>query len=275
MGPVGHTVAGSTSWSRGWCESLSDLIGLLGELRSRDLNSSLPERGPYLRTHRPGAIQSRCRVVISWTPRLTSSRNRPPRSPRPLRHDNRHLDHPHFPKSRLNTSRHIKSFACLWCRRAMVRGWWSGIRYWSKAASTSSLAIISVLSPAGLPDAARRLRRGLRDVRDHAARRWKRWRTVSFAGLMGGDRKALVIISHQGVHCREVLDVLRRRWPDVVVKELEHEDPTWTMRADDAADLGSRRRGAEPLRIVVMPQRVQRVTVAPASVIVEPMPVVI
>ena len=67
---------------------------------------------------------------------------------------------------------------------------------------------------------------------------------------------------------------LRRRWPDVVVKDLEQEEPTWAMTADDAADLGSRRRGVEPLRIVVMPQRVQRVTVAPAPVI-EPMPVVI
>ena len=153
----------------------------------------------------------------------------------------------------------------------MIRGWWFGIREWSSA-TASSLAIISILSPAGLPDAVRRLRRGLSDVRDRTARRWKRWRTVSFAGLMGGDHKALVMISHQGVDRREVLDVLRRRWPDVVVKDLEHEEPTWTMTADDAAELGSRRRGVEPLRIVVMPQRVQRVTVATAPMI-EPMPV--
>ena len=50
-----------------------------------------------------------------------------------------------------------RSSACLWCRRAMMRGWWSGIRYWSEAASTSSLAVIPVLSPAGLPDAVRRV----------------------------------------------------------------------------------------------------------------------
>jgi hypothetical protein len=91
---------------------------------------------------------------------------------------------------------------------------------------------------------------------------------------MGGDHIAMVMISHQGIARREVLDVLCRRWPDVVVKELEHEEPTWTMTAGDAADLGSRRRGVEPLRIVVMPQRVQRVTVMPALVI-EPMPVVV
>ena len=133
-----------------------------------------------------------------------------------------------------------------------------------EAATASSLAIIPILSPAGLPDAVRRLRRGLRDVRDRTARRWRRWRTVSFAGLMGGDHTALLMISHQGVDRREVLDVLRRRWPDVVVKDLEQEEPAWTMTADDAADLGSRRRGVEPLRIVVMPQKITRVIVAPA-----------
>ena len=44
------------------------------------------------------------------------------------------------------------------------------------------------------------------------------------------------------------------------------------MTADDAAELGSRRRGVEPLRIIVMPQRVWRVTVVTAPMI-EPMPV--
>ena len=102
----------------------------------------------------------------------------------------------------------------------------------------------------------------------------RRWRTVSFAGLMGGDHKALVMISHQDIDRREVQDVLSRRWPDVVVKDLQHEEPTWTMTANDAAALGSRRRGVEPLRIVVMPQRVPRVTVAPAPVI-EPMPIIV
>jgi hypothetical protein len=104
------------------------------------------------------------------------------------------------------------------------------------------------------------------------ARRWKRWRKVSFAGMVGGDHRALVLISHQGVHRREVLDVLRRRWPDVALTDLAQEESTWTMTADDAAELGSRRRGVEPLRIIVMPQRVWRVTVVTAPMI-EPMPV--
>jgi hypothetical protein len=87
--------------------------------------------------------------------------------------------------------------------------------------------------------------------------------------MMGGDHEALVLISHHAVDRREVLDVLRRRWPWVVLKDLLQEEPTWAMTADDAADLGSRRRGVEPLRVLVMPQRVQRVTVAP---VIEPLP---
>jgi hypothetical protein len=167
-----------------------------------------------------------------------------------------------------------RSPACYWCRRAMIRGWWAGIRHWSDAATTSSLAIVSLRSPAGLPDAARRLRRGLRDVRDRTARRFRRWRTVIFAGMIGGDYTALVVVSHQGVERRELLDVLSRRWPDMVLKDFEDEEPMWEMTPDEAADLGTCRRGVEPLRILVMPQRITRVTVAPLREI-EPMPVVV
>ncbi len=165
--------------------------------------------------------------------------------------------------------------ACHWCRRAMVLGWWAGMRYWSEGAQTSSLAIISIQSPAGLPDAVRRLRRGLRDVRDRAARRFKRWRTVSFVGMIGGDHRALVMISHENVERRELHDVLWRRWPEMTLNSLEHEEPMWEMSAQDAADLGRRRRGVEPLRILVMPQKISRATVSPVPIILEPMPVIV
>ena len=63
-----------------------------------------------------------------------------------------------------------RSAGCVCCRRPMILGWWSGMREWSSA-PTSSLAIIPLRSSAGLPDAVRRLRRGLRDVRNRMARR--------------------------------------------------------------------------------------------------------
>jgi hypothetical protein len=67
---------------------------------------------------------------------------------------------------------------------------------------------------AGPIGAVRRLRRGLRDVRDRTARRSQRWRAM-FAGMAGGDGIPLVLISHEGVDQLEVLNVLRRRWPDL------------------------------------------------------------
>ena len=101
-----------------------------------------------------------------------------------------------------------RSVACLWCCRAMIRGWWAGFLYWAKAATTSTLAIIPLQSPSGLPDAVRRLRRSLRDVRDRTARRRRVWRSVCFAGMAGGDGKALVMISHEGVDRKRASEAL-------------------------------------------------------------------
>ena len=165
-----------------------------------------------------------------------------------------------------------RSVACIWCRRSMIRGWWHGMCHWSAEATMSSLVIIPIDCSPELPDAVRRLRRSLRDVRDRTARRRRRWREVGFVGMIGGDHTAMVMISHDGVDRREVLDVLRRRWPDVIVTGLEQAAPTSARAAEVAADLGRRRRGVEPLRVVVMPQQVQRVTVAP---VIEPMPMIV
>jgi hypothetical protein len=135
-----------------------------------------------------------------------------------------------------------------------MQSWWAGIRDWA-APATSSLAIITLRSPTGLRHAILRLRRGLRDVRDRTARRNEHWRTVCFAGLAGGDGKALILIEHDAVDRREILAVLRRRWPEVVLKNLDDEAPTSTMAMDDATDLARFQRGVEPVRIVVLPQR--------------------
>jgi hypothetical protein len=83
------------------------------------------------------------------------------------------------------------------------------------------------------------------------ARRSHRWRDVGFAGMSGGDGTALVMITHDGVDQREVVDVPRRRWPEVVVKTLEQEQPAVAMTAEDAAALGWCRHSIEPLRVVV------------------------
>jgi hypothetical protein len=164
-----------------------------------------------------------------------------------------------------------RSAACVWCRPPMIRSWWHGMRQWT-AEATSSLAFIPVNSSVGFPDAVRRLRRGLRDVRDRVARRGNRWRDVCFAGMADGDGTALVMITHEGIDRRELQDVLHRRWPNAVVKSLVQEEPAVTMSSGDTADLGQCRRGVEPLRIVVMPQHYRQTI---TSSIIEAMPVLV
>jgi hypothetical protein len=91
-----------------------------------------------------------------------------------------------------------RTAACVWCRQPMIRSWRNGMSQWTAEATTWRLALIPLHSSAGLPDGVRRLRRGLRDVRDRMARRSRRWRDVSLAGMAGGDGKALVLILARG-----------------------------------------------------------------------------
>ncbi len=49
----------------------------------------------------------------------------------------------------------------------------------------------------------------------------------------------MVMITHEDIERCEVLDILRQRWPDILVKSLEHEEPAWAMSPGDAADLGT------------------------------------
>jgi hypothetical protein len=163
-----------------------------------------------------------------------------------------------------------RSAACVWCRRPLIRPWWNGMSRWS-AEQTSSLAIVRIDSSAGLRDGVRRLRRGLRDVRDRMARHRLSWLEVCFAGMAGGDHTALVMITHEGIDRHEVEAVLRRRWRNAVVKEFEQETPTVAMSPADAADLGRCHRGIEPLRIVVMPQHNRQI----AAPVIEPIPILV
>jgi hypothetical protein len=83
--------------------------------------------------------------------------------------------------------------------------------------------------------------------------------------MAGGDHTALVMISHEEIERCEVVDIVRQRWPDIMVKSLEREEPTVAMSPADAADLGRCRRGVEPLRIVIMPQHDRQPITAPVS----------
>ena len=53
---------------------------------------------------------------------------------------------------------------------------------------------------------------------------------MGFAGMASGDHRAMVLISHEGMDRCDVLDVLRHRWLDVLIKEPKREEPTWAIR---------------------------------------------
>jgi hypothetical protein len=170
-----------------------------------------------------------------------------------------------------------RSPGCRWCGPTLAHGWWRGIERWIvEGGDPVTLAVLPLNhGPGGLRAAVARQRRALRDVRDRAARRNRRWRGVAIAGMAAGDRTALVLVRHPGVTRGEAAQVLRRRWPSAAIGDVWAASPSWEMPVEDAAQLARARRGVEPLRIVVLAQRADRDRgAAPAlSAALEPMPV--
>ena len=169
-----------------------------------------------------------------------------------------------------------RSPGCSWCRTPLLRRWWSGMERWIAAGGEPvSVAVLPLLGrPGGLRSAVSRLRRACRDVRDRAARRWPRWRGVAVAGMAVGGGTAVLLIRHAGLSREEVERMVARRWPDALVGCGARPSPCWAVSVDDAVELAHARRGVEPLRIVVLPQRVHlRGGGQPAAA--EPMPVIL
>jgi hypothetical protein len=161
---------------------------------------------------------------------------------------------------------------CAWCRRSLISGWWAGIQAW-RSSQVCALAIIPLAyDPGGLRVAVRRLRRALRDLRDRTARHHRRWCGVCLAGLATGSGSAMVRVDHKGVDRTELSGAVRRRWPGATVTDFTDVRPLAAMTVQDAAELASLRRGAEPLRLLVLPQRDPTIHVAH---FIEPMPVII
>ncbi len=151
-----------------------------------------------------------------------------------------------------------RTSGCAWCGGTLARRWWRGLVRWAMEDGTApvTLAVLPLHHRAGdLRAAVARLRRACRDVRDRTARRNQRWRGVAMAGMAMGDGTAFVLVRHPGLVRQEVAAVLRRRWSAAVVGEVGAAEPSWSMSAEDAAELARARRGVEPLRIVVMAQR--------------------
>ena len=99
----------------------------------------------------------------------------------------------------------------------------------------------------------RRLRRGLRDVRDRQTHSCRQWAQVAFGGLASGNL-ALVLISHPEISRDDVWSILENRWPDIVMKDVGNAEPSSVMTVETTVSLARLRRGIEPLRIVIPPQ---------------------
>ena len=54
-----------------------------------------------------------------------------------------------------------------------------------------------------------------------------KWVSLAWQAVITGQR---CWISHEGMDRCEVLDVLRHRWLDVLIKEPKREEPTWAIR---------------------------------------------
>jgi hypothetical protein len=131
------------------------------------------------------------------------------------------------------------------------------MRFWmNDGGSRVSLHVLPLPhAPGGLRAAVTRLRRACRDVRDRAARRWPSWRDVAVAGMAAGGGRALLLVRHVRIDRQEVAEVLGARWPDSIVGDVGAVEPHWDFAAEDATELARVRRGVEPLRMVILPQR--------------------
>jgi hypothetical protein len=69
-----------------------------------------------------------------------------------------------------------------------------------------------------------------------------------------GDGKAMLLVRHSRIGEAEIVEVLRRHWPDAQVTDIATVFPAWNLGIEDAVELARSRRGVEPLRIVVMGQ---------------------
>ena len=72
-------------------------------------------------------------------------------------------------------------------------------------------------------------------------------------GLADGGRM-LLRVRHPGIGRAALWSVLERRWPTVVLTDPGTIEPVSAMTVEDAAALARRRRGLEPVRLVILPQ---------------------
>lgn len=142
--------------------------------------------------------------------------------------------------------------------------WWRERQSWCDGLDISLATIPITGDPFTV---IQKLRRSLRDLRDRAAAHQdSRWAGVAFAGMLSQD-SAVVFVQHSNIDRTVVWTKLEERWPQIVLADPDGHRPLWDMATEHAAELARRRRGIEPIRLIVRSQ------VALASGYDEPMPI--
>ncbi len=151
-----------------------------------------------------------------------------------------------------------RSAGCWACRRPAIRLWWSGLCQWVAAWGTPvSFCKLPLRAGRGLRAAVRHLRKTCRDLRDRAARGpgGRPWRAIAMAGLALGDGTAWLAVAHGGITRAALADGFARRFGAVVFTDFADAPPPTSFSDAAAVELSRLKRGVEPLRVAVAPQR--------------------
>lgn len=166
-------------------------------------------------------------------------------------------------RQRVHGQRHwtCRGAGCPWCVRALIARWernlFDAVGY---GPSVSTVVFHVAENDGDLRDAVRTVRRTLRDMRDRAGRRDRAWRALGVAGMLvptATGRVVLLRVRHDRLSHDQVAKIFERRWTDVTVSIASSAPsvPTIKLSLPDRVALALLRRGVEPLRIVVAPQR--------------------
>jgi len=168
-----------------------------------------------------------------------------------------------------------RSAGCWACRRTTVRRWWRGFLGWLGSGPDLSQVTIPLTATTDVISTIRRVRKGLRDVRDRAARIDERWSAVVMAGTVSGDHLVLVV-HHAEIERDTLWTALERRWPKAIVSKFETVEPRSELSVQTTVQtivqLAVQGRGIEPIRVVIP---VQIKVGTPADEWDEPMPMTI
>jgi hypothetical protein len=144
---------------------------------------------------------------------------------------------------------------CAWCSKPLLQGWPEGMARWAATQRNQTTFLIPLhYAPGEIREAVQVVRRALRDLRDRRGRTLygRLWRRVSMTGIAGTDGLRLHVV-HAGLGANEVCALIQRRWPAAQVVPVN--DPVSMMfQSEDRAALALAHRGAEFLRVSIMPQ---------------------